>query len=209
MNRRAMTCRKLSRKIPFLFAAALLASCGGNPSPTPESQAPLHGSSIGGPFTLTDSTGKTVHWSDFDGKYRIVYFGYTWCPDVCPTDVARIIRGYNRFKQAEPKLATQIVPIFISVDPERDTPAKVGEFAHAFSDDLVGLTGTPAQVKAAADAFKVYYQKEKPDKDGNYFVNHSTNAYLMGRMGEPIALLPDDVDDKGQAIAAELKKWIG
>jgi protein SCO1/2 len=209
MNRRAMTCRKLSHKIPLLFAAALLASCGGNPSPTPESQAPLHGSSIGGPFTLADSAGRTVRWSDFDGKYRIVYFGYTWCPDVCPTDVARIIRGYNRFKQAEPKLATQIVPIFISVDPERDTPAKVGEFAHAFSDDLVGLTGTPAQVKAAADAFKVYYQKEKPDKDGNYFVNHSTNAYLMGRMGEPIALLPDDVDDKGQAIAAELKKWIG
>ena len=209
MNRRAMTSLKDIRLIFGPLALALLTSCGGGSAPTPESEGPIANSSIGGPFTLTDSSGKTVHWSDFDGKYRMVYFGYTWCPDVCPTDVARIIRGYNRFKQDQPKLAAQVVPIFISVDPERDTPAKVGEFAHAFSDDLIGLTGTPEEVKAAADAFKVFYQKGESDADGNYLVNHSTQAYLMGRKGEPIALLPIDVKDQGEAVEAELKKWIG
>jgi protein SCO1/2 len=84
----------------------------------------------------------------------------------------------------------------------------VGEFTHAFSDDMIGLTGTPEQVKQAADAFKVFYQKTKPDKNGVYFVNHSSQAYLMGRKGEPIALLPVDVDDKGKSIAAELEKWV-
>ena len=209
MNRRAMTSPMRICLLPSLFAAALLASCGRAPAPTPESEGPIAGSSIGGPFMLTDSQGKTVRWSDFDGKYRIVYFGYTWCPDVCPTDVARIVRGYNRFKQDEPSLAAQVQPIFISVDPERDTPAKVGEFVHAFSNDLIGLTGTPDAVNQAADAFKVFVEKGDPDKDGNYLVNHSTQAYLMGRKGEPIALLPVDVKDRGEAIAAELEKWIG
>jgi protein SCO1/2 len=208
MNRRAMTSPKRLRHIAILAAAALLASCGSHSGQSTSDDPPLAGSAIGGPFTLVDSTGKTVHWSDFGGKYRIVYFGYTYCPDVCPTDVGRIMRGYARFKQAEPQLAAQVVPMFISIDPERDTPAKVGEFVHAFSDDLIGLTGTPKQVKQAADAFKVYYEKGESGDNGSYLVNHSTQTYLMGREGEPIALLPVDVADQGQAVAAELEKWI-
>ena len=209
MNRRAMSSNNRIRLPSALLALALLAACGGSPAPTPKSEGPIANSSIGGPFTLTDSNGKTVHWSDFDGKYRIVYFGYTWCPDVCPTEVARIARGVKRFSEAHPQLAGDVVPIFVSVDPERDTPAKVGEFVHAFSDNMVGLTGTPEQVKAAADAFKVFYQKGEPNSEGAYLVNHSRLAYLMGRKGEPIALLPVDVKDQGEAISAELEKWIG
>ncbi|MBO9601927.1 MAG: SCO family protein [Novosphingobium sp.] len=202
MNRHAMIKRN---HLLFPFAAALfLASCG---SHTAE-KGPLDGAAIGGPFTLSDSGGKTVHWSDFDGKYRIVYFGYTYCPDVCPTEVGRIARGYAAFKSAHPDLAKQVVPMFITVDPERDTPAKVGEFTHAFSDDIVGLTGTPAEVDGAVKAFKVYVQKGEPNAQGGYLVNHSNAAYLMGRNGEPIALLPIDVKDQGQAIAAELERWI-
>lgn len=208
MNRRAMTSPKRLRLIPALIAAALLASCGGHSDQASSGDPPLAGASIGGPFTLTDSAGKTVHWSDFDGKYRIVYFGYTYCPDVCPTDVARIMRGYDKFKQAHPKLAAEIVPMFISVDPERDTPKVVGEFVHAFSNDMIGLTGTPEQVKHAADAFKVFYQKGKVEANGSYLVNHSSQAYLMGRKGQPIALLPVNVADRGQAIAADLEKWV-
>lgn len=208
MNRRAMTSPKRLRHLAILAGAALLASCGSHSSQSSANDPPLAGSSIGGAFTLVDSTGKTVRWSDFDGKYRIVYFGYTYCPDVCPTDVARIMRGYARFKQAKPQLAAQVVPMFITIDPARDTPKIVGEFAHAFSDDLIGLTGTPQQVKHAADAFKVYYEKGETRKDGSYDMNHSTQTYLMGRKGEPIALLPVDVDDQGQAVAAELEKWI-
>jgi protein SCO1/2 len=190
----------------MLLAAALLtAGCRSN-APSAE-QGPLAGSSIGGPFELVDKDGKTVRWSDFDDKYRMVYFGYTYCPDVCPLDVARMMQGYAAFKKAEPAMAAQVQPIFISIDPERDMPKVVGEFAAAFSDDLLGLTGTPEQVKVAAEAFKVYYRKGEDAGGGSYLMNHSRAAYLMGRDGAPIAPLP--VDDTPAAITAELEKWTG
>ena len=169
---------------------------------------PRAGSSIGGPFTLTDSKGETVHWSDFAGKYRIVYFGYTYCPDVCPTDMQHLMQGFALYKQKHPDLAAQVVPMFISVDPERDTPKVVGEFTHAFSDDLLGLTGTPDEVAKAAKEFSVYYEKGKPNAEGGYLVNHSTAAYLMGRQGQPIALVPVDANDQGKSVAANLEKWV-
>ena len=202
MNRRAMTIKRNYRLLP-LVAAAILAAC----SPKAAEKGPLDGASIGGPFTLSDSAGKQVRWSDFAGKYRIVYFGYTYCPDVCPTDMGRIARGYAAFKKAHPDRAAQVVPIFITVDPERDTQAKVGEFTHAFSDDIVGLTGTPEEIASAVKEFKIYVEKGKPNAEGAYLVNHSNAVYLMGREGEPIALLPIDVKDQGQAIAAELERW--
>ena len=201
MNRRAMFKPKIRHRAAAAFAALALASCG----PQAAEEGPLAGSSIGGPFTLTDSAGKRVVWSDFDGKYRIVYFGYTYCPDVCPTDMARLMRGFAKFKATEPALAAQVQPIFISVDPERDTPAKVGEFTHAFSDDLLGLTGTPAEVKAAAKAFKVFYEKGEVSQGGGYLVNHTSSTYLFGRKGEPIALLP--VDQGPDAVAADIERW--
>jgi protein SCO1/2 len=190
----------------MLFAAALLtAGCQSNAPSAADS--PLAGASIGGPFELVDKDGKTVRWSDFDGKYRIVYFGYSYCPDVCPLDVARMMQGYTAFKKAEPELAAQVQPIFISIDPERDTREVVGEFTDAFSDDLLGLTGTPAQVKVAADAFKVYYRKGESAGGGSYLMDHSRAAYLMGRDGQPIALLP--VDHSPEAVTVELEKWTG
>ncbi|HTM94521.1 MAG TPA: SCO family protein [Croceibacterium sp.] len=197
----------MSPRPGMLLAVVLLASSCQSNSSTTAGEAPLAGASIGGPFTLVDKNGKTVRWNDFDGKYRVVYFGYTYCPDVCPMDVARLMKGYAQFKKDEPQLAAQVQPIFISIDPERDTPKVVGEFAGAFSDDLIGLTGTPEQVKVAADAFKVFYKKGEIAGNGQYLMDHSTAAYLMGRKGEPLALLPVDVVDQGQAIAAELEKW--
>lgn len=199
MNRTVMPRALLAFALPFLLLA-----CSSRPDPA--KNAPLAGAAIGGPFTLTDSSGKTVHWSDFAGKYRIVYFGYTYCPDVCPTDMQRLMQGFAAYKKEHPDLAAQIVPMFISVDPERDTPKVVGEFTHAFSDDLLGLTGTPAQVAQAAKEFAVYYQKGKPNAAGGYLVNHSTQAYLMGRKGEPIALVP--IEDGPKAVTASLEKWV-
>jgi len=196
----------LAFALPFLLLACSSAPDKAKPAPQ---DAPLAGAAIGGPFTLTDSRGKTVHWSDFDGKYRIVYFGYTYCPDVCPNEMTELMKGFAQYKSEHPELAAQIVPMFISVDPARDTPARVGEFTHAFSDDLLGLTGTPEQVAQAAKAFAVYYQKGETTSDGGYFVNHSTQAYLMGRQGEPIALVPVDANDKGASVKASLAKWVG
>ncbi len=195
-----------SLSAPLLVAGLALAlgACQQNAGEAP----PLEGASIGGPFTLENAQGQPVSWSDFDGKYRIVYFGYTYCPDVCPTDVQRIAAGYNAFKAEHPDLAKDIVPIFITVDPRRDTPEKVGEFTHAFSDDIVGLTGTEEQVDKVAKEFAVYVERGQPNEEGGYLVNHSSATYLMGRKGEPIAVLPTDQVDKGKAFAAELEKWV-
>lgn len=197
MNRSAM---------PRTLAAALLAlvltACQAE-SPPPE--PPLAGAAIGGPFELVNSEGETVRWSDFDGKYRMVYFGYAYCPDVCPLDVQRMMKGYAGFKQDEPGLAAEVVPIFVTIDPQRDTPAVVGEFTNAFSDDLIGLTGTPEQIENAAKAFSVYYAKGQGGEE-NYLMDHSRAAYLMGRKGEPIALLP--VEHSAEAVEAELVKWV-
>lgn len=186
--------------LPF---ALLVVGCGGA---APSGQPPLAGAAIGGPFELVDSQGETVRWTDFDGKYRIIYFGYAYCPDVCPLDVQRMMQGYNRFKQAEPELAAQVQPLFVTIDPARDTPEVVEEFASAFSDDLIGLTGTPEQVAEAARAFAVYYEKGETSEAGAYLMDHSRAAYLMGRKGEPIALLP--VEKSADDVAAELEKWV-
>jgi len=190
--------------IAFILALALSATgCGG---PSPAAEPPLAGAAIGGPFELVDSKGETVRWDDFDGQYRMIYFGYAYCPDVCPLDVQRMMRGYEQFAQADPKLAEEVQPIFVTIDPGRDTPAVVGEFAAAFSDELIGLTGTPEQIDQAAKAFAVYYNKGDESAGGGYLMDHSRAAYLMGRKGEPIALLP--VETSAQQVAAELQKWV-
>lgn len=206
MNRDAMP-----RCLPMIAFALpfLLAACSAAPEP-PEGPSPdgvdLRGAAIGGDFALTDKAGKTVRWSDFAGRYRIVYFGYAYCPDVCPTDVQRMTQGLALYAKEHPAQAKRIQPIFITVDPERDTPAKVGEFAAAFSPDLIGLTGTPAQIEEAKKAFKVFSSKGAAQPGGGYLVDHSNITYLFGPAGEPLAGLPTD---KGaQAVAAELARWI-
>lgn len=201
MNRRAMF-KPISPLLAALLAVSL-AGCGG-PQKTAE-KPPLEGAAIGGPFSLVDKQGRTVKWSDFAGRYRIVYFGYSFCPDACPMDVQKLMQGYARFEKASPALAAQVQPIFITIDPARDTPAVVGEFAAAFHPRLLGLTGTEQQVAQAAKAFSVYYAKGKQSA-GGYLMDHSRTGYLMGRKGEPIALLtPDMTPDQ---IAAELTKWV-
>lgn len=208
MNRFAMTnpLRALARLAIFTLLALPLAlsACGG-PVSAPDERPPLEGAAIGGPFTLTDKAGKTVQWDDFKGRYRIVYFGYTFCPDACPLDVQAMMQGFGRFEKQSPTLAAQVQPIFISIDPARDTPKVVGEFAAAFSPRLLGLTGTEQQVAAAAKAFSAYYARGKATS-GGYLMDHSRVAYLMGRDGQPISMLP--VDKGPEAVAAELAKWV-
>lgn len=181
-----------------------LAGCGG--AGTPAADPPLAGAAIGGDFTLTGSKGQTVRWDDFAGKYRIVYFGYTFCPDICPTDMQRVAQGLKTLRASDPAKAAKIVPIFITIDPERDTQAVVGEFAAAFSPDIVGLTGSPEQIAATAKTFKVFYQKGEDQPGGGYLVDHSNVVYLFGPDGAPIATLP--TDQGGDAVAAELARWV-
>ncbi len=200
MNRSAMILR-----YPVLIATALALALPGCSANAPAERPPLEGAQIGGDFTLADKAGKPVRWQQFAGKYRVVYFGYTFCPDACPMDMAITMQGFNRFAAKAPKLAEQVQPMFITIDPARDTPPKVGEFAAAFSTRLLGLTGTQAQVDQAAKAFKVYHAKGN-ETSGGYLMDHSRIAFLMGKKGEPIAMLP--IDKGADAVAAELAKWV-
>lgn len=172
----------------------------------PLEQAPLAGARIGGDFALTDPDGKLVRWSDFNGRWRIVYFGYAFCPDICPTDVQRATRGLVLFAEQHPELARNVQPIFISVDPERDTPDVLRSFTAAFSDQLIGLTGTPEQIAEAARRFGVAFSQGERAPGGGYLVNHTNITYLFGPDGAPIATLP--TDQGAEAVAAELARWV-
>ena len=201
MNRINKSSAIASVAIALLLA---LSACGG--AGAPAADAPLAGAAIGGDFTLTGSKGQPVRWADFAGKYRIVYFGYTFCPDVCPTDMSRVAQGLKALKASDPAKAGKIAAIFITIDPERDTESVVGEFAAAFSPDIVGVTGTPEQIAATAKAFKVFYAKGEAQPEGGYLVDHSNVVYLFGPDGAPIATLP--TDKGGEAVAAELARWV-
>lgn len=143
---------------------------------------------IGGPFTLTDQDGRTVTDADYRGKYLLVYFGYTYCPDVCPTELGAMARAVDLLGVQGEK----VQPLLISVDPERDTVAHLKEYVPLFHPRLVGLTGTPEQVKAVAKAYRVYYAKA-PLKDGRpdeYMMDHSSFIYLMGPDGRFLGVYP-------------------
>jgi protein SCO1/2 len=193
-------------RVAILGVAALsLSACGKGSGDGSAERAPLADAAIGGPFTLINKDGKTVHWSDFDGHYRIVYFGYTFCPDACPTDMNVVGRALEKLEKTHPDLTPRVVPIFITVDPERDTPQIVGQFAAAFSPRMIGLTGPRAEIDKVAKEFAVYSERGAATP-GGYLINHSRIVYLMGPKGEPIAMLPAD---KGpDAVAAEIVKWV-
>ncbi len=198
MNRHAMH----KPSFLLLLAAFALAACGNNKTPE---VPPLAGADIGGPFTLSDKTGKIYHWSDFNGKYRIIYFGYTFCPDACPMDLRIVTRGLDIYEKENPSMAGKIQPIFVSIDPARDTPQIVGEFAAAFSPKLLGLTGTQQQVADAAKAFAVFYAKGK-ETSGGYLMDHTRMAYLMNPKGEPMLIL--SVENGPKELAKALKYWV-
>jgi protein SCO1/2 len=181
----------------------MLAACG---PAQPEAQAPLAGAKIGGSFQLTDAKGKTVTDRDFAGRYRVMYFGYTFCPDVCPTDMQAIATGLKLLDKSAPAKAKTIVPIFITVDPERDTPAVVGRFAAAFDPRIVGLTGTPAQIEAVKKAYAVWAARGDTSPGGGYLVNHSRQVYLMDPANKPLALIP--ADEGPEAVAKALDQWV-
>jgi cytochrome oxidase Cu insertion factor (SCO1/SenC/PrrC family) len=140
---------------------------------------------VGGPFTLTDQTGRLRSDSEFRGKLMIVYFGYTFCPDICPTDLAAITQALDALGPA----AESVQPIFITIDPERDTRL-LAEYVSAFHPSLVGLTGSPEEIRKLANSYKVFYAKVNGGKDGEYSIDHSGVIYLMGRNGEYLGFVP-------------------
>jgi protein SCO1/2 len=176
---------RISRRtaISLIAAACTLAACA-------KTEKPL----VGGPFHMVDQTGKVVDDSLLKGKWSLVFFGYTFCPDVCPTTLTSLTQAEDRLG---PK-ARKLQGVFITVDPARDTPAQLKTYlsSPAFPKGTIGLTGSPAQVDAAAKAYKVYYARQGDGAD--YAMDHSSAVYLMdpkGRFDRVVAygLTPDEI----------------
>jgi protein SCO1 len=166
---------------------------------------------IGGPFSLINQDGVAVTEKTFLGKPSLIYFGFTYCPDVCPLSLQSMALALDAAKSAGGRNIDDIQPILISVDPERDTPASLKSYLtqSGFPPRLTGLTGTPEQVRAAAKAFKVAYTKNVPEgaAAGDYLIDHSSITYLMGRDGKLRTFFVNDPDPQevGKCIA-ELSK---
>jgi protein SCO1/2 len=145
------------------------------------------GATIGGPFTLTDGAGNTVTDANYRGRFMLVYFGYTHCPDACPTTLNDIALALDKLSAAD---RAKLVPLFITVDPARDTPHVIGDYAHAFGPNFVGLTGTPAQIGAVEQAYHVYAARH-PLAHGDYAMDHSSILYVMAPDGSFVGIIPD------------------
>jgi protein SCO1/2 len=141
---------------------------------------------IGGPFTLTDHTGRRRSDTEFRGKLMLIYFGYTFCPDICPTDLMTIAQAVDALGKA----GETVQPIFITVDPQRDTIERLGDYVSSFHPRLIGLTGTSANIRKVALAYKAYYARKENGPGEDYTIDHTGVTYLVGREGQYLGFVP-------------------
>jgi len=159
---------------------------------------------IGGPFTLTNHRGEKVTDSTYRGRFLFVYFGYGYCPDVCPTELANMAAALDMLGDK----AIALQPLFVTVDPERDSVEFLAEYVGQFHPKFVGLTGTPAEISAVAKSYRVFYRKANEDNSTEYLVDHSSFVYLMGPNGEFLTMFRSATDPAAMAktIAAYIEK---
>jgi protein SCO1/2 len=180
------------RRFAGLFGAEMpVPSAGGVQLP--------QGTTLGGPFSLTDHTGRAVTERDFVGRWLLVYFGYTYCPDVCPTELGALAAALDTMGAA----GEAVTPVFITIDPERDTPAALADYVGRFHPRIVGLTGTPEQVTEAARRFRVYFARARSSDATEYLMDHSGFVYLVGPDGRVRSLFRPATDP--EAIAATVR----
>lgn len=193
------------------LAGALLIWLSGTsgPSSTSSGAAPVRMSGeadIGGPFTLVDHTGRTVTEATFEGRPTLIYFGFTYCPDICPTSLQVMAAALDRLPAEQ---AAQYQPLLITVDPERDTPEALASYVDspAFPENLLGLTGSEEQIRDAARAYRVYYRRVEDDGTlAEYTMDHSSLIYLMGRNGEFVEVFPHQATP--DQIASRLQQFL-
>ena len=160
---------------------------------------------FGGPFSLTDHSGRRVTDADYRGRFMLVYFGFTRCTDTCPVDLPIIAQALDKIGP----LAEKVAPLFVTVDPANDTVAVMAEYVAAFHPKLVGLTGSEAEIAAVAKAYKVHRRKltQHHHGKGEYAVDHGSLTYLMGTEGRFVTLLPHN--SGAERLAAILTKYLG
>ena len=180
--------------LALAFAASVTLWRMGGPAASADGTA-----SVGGPYVLTDQNGAPRSDRDFRGRWVLLYFGYTFCPDVCPTTLAKMAATLGKLGPQ----ADRFVPVFITIDPERDTPSVLKTYMAAFGPQFVGLTGKPADIARVAHTYRVYYAKH-PLAGGNYAMDHSSVIYLIDPSGNFVKAYDDEVSPA--ALAADLKK---
>lgn len=159
---------------------------------------------IGGTWSLVDLDGKLVTEHTYAGKYTLLYFGFARCPDICPSEMVKVGSILDQLKKEYPKLAEQIQPIFVSVDPARDSIQALQEYAKDFHPDYVFLTGTPEQVQQMAKKYRVYVSKADETEDGDYLVDHSIVMYFHGEDGDMLDFFTQSM--KPSDIVAKIHK---
>ena len=159
---------------------------------------------IGGPFELTSHDGKRIRDAKYRGKLMLVYFGFTYCPDICPAGLQVISAALDKIGAQSNKVA----PLFITVDPERDTPEQLKSYVSSFHPSLIGLTGSAEDISAAAKAYRVYYRKAQDPSLSEYTMDHTSFIYLMDGKGEFVTHFPHAVtpDKLAARLKTELKK---
>ena len=151
---------------------------------------------VGGPFTLTDQHGKKRSLADFHGKFVLLYFGYTFCPDICPTDLAAIAQAIRTLGAEGDKLQ----PIFVTLDPERDTQDILRNYAAAFHPRFIALRGSEEEVRGVATAYKIYFEKVRPPGSSVYLIDHMAFVFLLDRDGKYVALFPPGTNAERMAV---------
>lgn len=158
---------------------------------------------VGGPFTLVNDAGETVTDETFRGRYMLIYFGFTFCPDVCPTELGIMSAALDQLGEK----AEKVQPLFVTIDPERDTPEVMSRYVTLFHPRLMGLTGTPEQIAGIAKAYHVFYRKAEDESSTDYTMDHSSIVFLMGPDGEYLKLFPPQTppDKMAEAIASYIE----
>lgn len=144
------------------------------------SESPIAGLNIGGPFTLTDQDGNTVTEKTYEGEYKLIYFGFTYCPAICPTELQKVSRVMSALEKNYPEAAQTIQPLFITIDPERDTVPVMREYVRLFHPRFTGLTGTVPQIDMVKKHYRIYASKVETEEQNDYTMDHSSFIYLMG-----------------------------
>jgi protein SCO1/2 len=185
----------------LLTGAALGALALRVPNAATEGQSQVTGKAmVGGPFSLVDQSGKRVSDKDFLGRYMLVFFGYTSCPDICPSGLQVMAAALEKLGHR----ADDVVPVFITLDPAQDTPEKLAPYVKSFTPRLVGLTGSDSDIAATAKAYRVFYQKVPDEQDSSrYSIDHSAIFYLMGKDGTLLTPIPHTTDVAQLALAID------
>jgi protein SCO1 len=201
MNPKLTTVALMSLAIGALIASVMV---GRRADVTGQNGGTVTGKAlIGGPFSLVDTNGKRVSDTDFRGRYMLVFFGYTYCPDICPAGLQVITAALDQLGA----VGEHITPVFVTIDPTRDTPEKLSAYLKSFHPRFVGLTGSPEEIAAAVKAYRVYAKKVPDERNpADYTMDHTSIVYLMNPAGNMVAFAPDAT--KADALAAQLRKGL-